>query len=188
MLVCSSGLTAIPTNVPPQFITQPGQERFLKPPWVGKAKLAVQTGWYVTNQGPPEIRAQKEQIRFDWVFIGKEPMSNTPSLKLGQSYGWSQGRPSMVNVHSYRDTLPSDTEIKGCETVSQLNALLGFPQWADGAPYNAQWRYFSIGPSNSVETLTVFCTAFQYDRGKGPLDSLEIWRGVAQESKAPLKR
>jgi hypothetical protein len=184
LLACGSAVAASVADIPAPFATNVPGQHLLQRPWVGEAKATVRTGYYATNQSPPELRKLETEIHFDLLTVPGGASSNSVrALFLSQSRGRTREGWSYVHPHTYRRTLPSDNEITGCRTVSDLTSLVGVPQWADGAPYTAGWRFFTIGPSNRIETLVVICTAFGWEGGKGPPDSLAVWRGTAYETR-----
>jgi len=147
----------------------------LEKPWIGEERQTVATGFYATNREPADMRAFERITRLDLLCVSRDPFSkNQTNWALGQKYelktdGWSH-----VKSHTYRAHLPSDSEIKACTSALRIDDLLGHPYFADGAPYNAHWSFFTLGNSNTIETLTVSCMSWD----ENALESLRVKRGV----------
>jgi hypothetical protein len=161
---------------PPQFATNGLGNYVLEKPWRGEERPTLLTGSYLTYVAPPEIKALEKETRLDLLVVFRNPFStNQTNWDLGQrnertEKGWSYSK-----SRTYRSTLPSDIEIKNCDTVPKINSLLGLPYFADGAPYSAHWSFFTFGSSNTIETLTVSCMS---EKSDDIIDSLKVRRGV----------
>ena len=168
------------TNVPAPFSTKAPGVYHLDRPWVGESRTVVQTGLFSGNANSNELEKLERVLRFDSFTVRDKSSADQPGkFSLSESKGRTKDGWLETMFHVYRLVLPSDAAIQACSTVPNLADLLGEPHETDGAPYAASWRFFTFTPSNTIETLSVFCVCKQW---KGPVDGLTIRRGIAKQS------
>jgi hypothetical protein len=173
---------AVLTQLPHPFCTNVAGVHLLNPPFIGKSKATVRTGFFATVN-KPDVEKLNSELHFDLFTLETNRPSryfNYGSHVISQRHelttnGWRHSK-----LHSYRSTLPSDVAIKACANVTALRKLLGEPQVTDGPPFLAVWSLFTVSSKNAVEALSVACFA---ERNDGVIESLEIRRGIAERAR-----
>jgi hypothetical protein len=165
------------TNELAQLLTtnQPCQV-LLEHAWVGEVSLTVRTGHF-TNASPPELERIQRRLRLNYFDYSDKPSPwhyGPRILSERLAGGWFRRH------LTHRTELPSDEAIQACTTISLLTNLLGPVQgFQDGAPFTAGWEFFTLTPSNNLETLSIFCSRPTPD---SIISSLQIERGVARQT------
>jgi hypothetical protein len=143
--------------------------------WVGEVRLTVRTG-YFTNAGPAELARTLRKLRLNYFDYSDKP---SPSHFGPRTLGESLAGGGYRGHYSHRAELPSDEAIRACRTISSLTNLLGPAQGLlRGAPYTTGWQFFTLTPSNNLETLSIFCSRPTPDSS---IDNLQVVRGVARQ-------
>lgn len=154
----------------------------LDPAWLGTAVYTVRTGFF-TNANPEAARLDL-QLRFDWFRFSDKPWY----LHSGsRTVSRSEGGGMESAVHTWRASLPSDTELMAASTVSALEKFLGPSQsipdeWGflKETHSSAGWRFFTLKHPDEIETLSIFCAATQREGdSERRVDSLQVTRGRA---------
>jgi hypothetical protein len=170
---------------------RPGQYR-LEPVWVGALTQTVATGFFATHTNTPAQNRSKTELRFDLFSYFEQPSA----LRLGSrvvsqsidrtAEGWRH-----TKLHSYRDTLPTDSQLVEAHTVAALTNLLGASQgftdgWGDSRAMHssARWTFFRIKHDVTLETLSVSChTTHTNGQMDTYVDSIRIQRGTARPAR-----
>jgi hypothetical protein len=185
------------SNRPPVTLTQVLRTNLvgtykLAPVWTGKCVVAVATGMFRKPE-PPVFATNRYALKFDTAVIApKKAVGNVGPKGIARSE--KDGGYSVL--HTYHDSLPSDSQIKSAATQADLEKVLGlahgFPAMSgrgEESRVRLQWAFFSLKKDASLDTLDV--TAIVEKRlstKQAYIDSLEILRGNAwPEIKSPKK-
>jgi hypothetical protein len=175
LLTASAAQDVAPAS--PLSATTPGYYP-LKRPSVGDEKTTVLAGFYQKLEHARTCSVQLDLLTITDTSWRRVPVgTRVLSQRIRQTTnGWQH-----TNLHYYRQSLPTDEQIKACATVSNLVQLIGEPDWAEGAPYSAGWAVFTITSTNTVETLSIHCGAERWTADKIPIEALEVQRGAIRE-------
>ena len=198
-MVLSAGMAAAQTNGSAALILSPADwdagnhmlaslvatdkpgEYALPLAWAGAEKVTARTGWYATKEAVAE---EKDQwLEFDKFTVGSRTAG--PRLredrflsKGGQGSGWAY----------YRASLPSDIELFEIRDVLSVSNLFGWNPFSQatnnaGETVAVSIRYFSLRPSDAIETLQVTFTK----RGQeSTIESILLKRGrLSPQRKKP---
>ena len=132
----------------------------LEPAWIGYTEPAIRTGSF-TNSLSPQVERLQHELRFDWF----HSVSNPSPLNFGpKTISKSEGGEMTSCIHSFRSSLPPDTDLIHVTMVSELEKLLG-PAQGVRCSYgtdsllhsSATWQFFSVKGTETIETLSISC-------------------------------
>ena len=144
--------------------------------WDGIAKVTVRTGFFATGDGRTE---GDEPLRFDRFTLSSPPI---PSRFI-----WSD----KVRWYVYRASLPPDSELIAAHKFSALTELFGESQDptdgvidSRGASWTVDWRFFSPGSNDTIETVSVFCM-IEHRQGEddSDIEAMLVKRGIMKPAK-----
>lgn len=171
--------TPTPTNQLANLIAtgKVGQHR-LEPAWVGECQTTYMTGYLAGD-------TWNSTLLFD-VFAHFDKPTVLGSRVIGRSI--DQTDQGFAISHVYRESFPSDAELKAAHTISELKKLLGpSPGFVDswGGPQtlhsHAGWSYFRLNDNATLETLAVKCLTLQTNgQSEWYVESIRIRRGIAR--------
>jgi hypothetical protein len=164
--------------------TAPGGWR-LNPAWVGTARDTVATGFFAKEGENAKQRERRLHLRFDRFHYSDVPSAWGFGARMVSR---SAGGESETDIHSYRESLPSDEEIMRATTPAQLGALLGRSQgFSDGwgslsaMHTTGSWSFFTMRGPETMETVSVFCMmTLRCGPGESTVDSVQVTRGTAR--------
>jgi hypothetical protein len=157
--------------------------------WGGMSRVTARSGFFTTKDGSKETG---EQLRFDMLTL-RNP---TVASRFGSRFIWEdaglakEGR-RMGHIHAYRASLPLDSELVAAHKLSSLTNLFGASHdptdaWGDQLKIHstAGWRFFSLGRTNTLETLSVFCMVVRRSgESDSDVDSIIVKRGIITPAK-----
>jgi len=155
----------------------------LEPAWLGRAEHTVRTGFF-TNAEPPELSRRSRELQFDWFSFSDKPSH----FHFGpKTISRSEGGQGQSAIHTWRASLPSDTELMAASTVSALEKFLGPSQgvtdgWGSDTEMHstAGWTFFTHRQADEIETVSIFCmTTHRKGEADWRVDSLQVTRGRA---------
>jgi hypothetical protein len=145
----------------------------LSPPWVGVEKVTARIGWYANEF---ERRSQTNQwFHFDRLTVSSGPI--LPRAREDRFICESKGNSQVSgSVYGYRHSLPTDSELLAIHDDLSVSNFIGWNPFCSAMTNTVAIgsSYFTLGPHNSIETLSVM---FMKDAGSSNIESIIVRRG-----------